>query len=176
MLNDSEKLEIRKEHQRKKYAENPEPTKARSKRWKEENRDRAKELDHIRYMANRDKAIERARQWRINHPEQDRMLKRRWEAAHPEATLLKVHRRRARKLDAPRNDLTLKQWQAIKAYYGQKCVYCGRKTARLTQDHITPLSKGGSHTVSNVLPACRPCNSKKGVGAPPIPVQPLLLL
>ncbi len=85
-------------------------------------------------------------------------------------------RRRARKLQVPVNDLTGIQWLAIKAHYGNRCVYCGRKMQRLTQDHITPLSKGGSHTLSNVVPACQRCNSKKGVKSPLIPIQPLLLI
>jgi 5-methylcytosine-specific restriction endonuclease McrA len=59
--------------------------------------------------------------------------------------------------------------------YGHCCVYCGRKMQRLTQDHITPLSRGGNHTKSNIVPACRSCNSKKGTGEPLVPVQPMLL-
>ncbi len=29
-------------------------------------------------------------------------------------------------------------------------------------DHVTPLSKGGSHTVANLVPACARCNLEKG--------------
>lgn len=82
---------------------------------------------------------------------------------------------RARKHDAPINDFTQQQWKDMKAHYGHKCVYCGKKSQRLTQDHIIPLSKGGAHTMSNIVPACKSCNSKKHVGPPIIPVQPLLL-
>jgi 5-methylcytosine-specific restriction endonuclease McrA len=28
-------------------------------------------------------------------------------------------------------------------------------------DHKLPLSRGGSNTIDNVVPACRPCNQKK---------------
>lgn len=44
-----------------------------------------------------------------------------------------------------------------------------------TTAHLVPLAKGGTHTFSNVVPACQSCNSKKGTGAPLVPVQPLLL-
>jgi 5-methylcytosine-specific restriction endonuclease McrA len=84
-------------------------------------------------------------------------------------------RRRALRNGAPRSDLTAAQWTAIKAHYSYRCVYCGTKPKRLTQDHVTPLSKGGSHTVSNIVPACRSCNSRKGTGGPIVPIQPLLL-
>lgn len=40
------------------------------------------------------------------------------------------------------------------------CGYCG-KTAN-TLDHIVPVSHGGISETSNLLPACSPCNSKKG--------------
>jgi len=44
------------------------------------------------------------------------------------------------------------------------CAYCGRQftSARLTRDHIVPISRGGGDTWTNVVAACLPCNQKKG--------------
>mgnify|MGYP001617551454 CR=1 FL=1 len=85
-------------------------------------------------------------------------------------------RRRARKAYAPINDLSAAQWREIQAAYAHRCAYCGKRAkGHLTQDHITPLIKGGNHTASNVLPACRSCNARKWTGPSPVPVQPLLL-
>jgi 5-methylcytosine-specific restriction endonuclease McrA len=58
-------------------------------------------------------------------------------------------------------NLTASQWMEIKDKFSNSCAYCHRETI-LTMDHIIPLSKGGEHTAENVLPACRPCNGKKG--------------
>lgn len=44
---------------------------------------------------------------------------------------------------------------------GNICIYCCEK-AKLTVDHLLPISKGGPHTLSNLLPACHSCNSSKG--------------
>lgn len=44
---------------------------------------------------------------------------------------------------------------------GYKCAYCGFKSL-LTIDHITPLSKGGTNTASNLQILCKDCNNKKG--------------
>lgn len=110
--------------------------------------------------ANREKLCEKARAYRLAHLEEEKARVALW---------------RARKQNAPRHDLTAAQWKAIKEHYGHRCVYCGRKMQRLTQDHIIPLSKGGTHTVQNVVPACLSCNSKKQAGPPLKPVQPLLL-
>lgn len=84
--------------------------------------------------------------------------------------------RRARKAGVPLNDLTAAQWREIQEAQEHRCYYCHtRCKGRLTQDHLTPLSKGGSHTLHNVIGACVSCNSKKRTGPPPVPVQPLLL-
>lgn len=56
--------------------------------------------------------------------------------------------------------LTRKEWIAIKEKFGNRCAYCG-KEARLEMDHVIPLSRGGTHTASNIVPACRTCNAKK---------------
>ncbi len=44
------------------------------------------------------------------------------------------------------------------------CAYCGQrfKEDDLTTDHVIPVSKGGKHLWTNVLSACRGCNSAKG--------------
>ncbi|MGI0149759.1 MAG: HNH endonuclease [Thermoplasmata archaeon] len=55
----------------------------------------------------------------------------------------------------------------MKNLYGNRCVYCGSLPASLSQDHVTPLIKGGGHTWNNIVPSCRSCNSKKHVGSPP---------
>ena len=51
-------------------------------------------------------------------------------------------------------------WQKIKEYYNYSCAYCG-KIAILTQDHMTPKSKGGESIPENIAPACEECNQRK---------------
>jgi 5-methylcytosine-specific restriction protein A len=43
------------------------------------------------------------------------------------------------------------------------CYYCGRRVGHraLTMDHQVPLGRGGRSTRSNVVPACKPCNTNK---------------
>jgi HNH endonuclease len=99
-----------------------------------------------------------------------------YDKSHPEIQANKHRRRRAAKLSAPLNDFTPEQWEEMKAACGFRCTYCGKKRKQLTQDHITPLIKGGSHTASNIVPACLSCNSIKHDGDILGPVQPMLLL
>lgn len=53
----------------------------------------------------------------------------------------------------------------IYARDGYKCVYCGY-FADLTIDHIVPVSRGGTNSVSNLATACRSCNSSKNDKTP----------
>jgi 5-methylcytosine-specific restriction endonuclease McrA len=101
----------------------------------------------------------------------------RWRKAHPEYVQGKDGRRQARKRGAPVNDFTVAQWRAMQEAYAHRCVYCGkRRKGKLTQDHITPFVRGGSHTAANIVPACRSCNSRKSDGPVLVPVQPLLFV
>lgn len=51
---------------------------------------------------------------------------------------------------------------ALKKAWGYKCAYCNCTPTALTQDHVVPVTKGGEHTISNIVPACQSCNSAKG--------------
>lgn len=46
-----------------------------------------------------------------------------------------------------------------------KCVYCSTSND-LTLDHVIPKSKGGKNTWSNLVTACKKCNSRKGDRTP----------
>lgn len=58
---------------------------------------------------------------------------------------------------------TLGEWETLKAQYNWTCPACGKTELeiKLTEDHIIPLSKGGSNNIENIQPLCGPCNSKK---------------
>lgn len=73
----------------------------------------------------------------------------------------KTKRYRARKHGAAGSH-TLEEWLGLCANYGWKCLRCGEPRL-LTEDHIEPLSKGGSDYIENIQPLCGPCNSAKGV-------------
>jgi len=59
---------------------------------------------------------------------------------------------------------TFGEWELLKKQYGYCCPHCGKSepVIQLTEDHIIPLSKGGSDLIENIQPLCRNCNCKKG--------------
>lgn len=42
---------------------------------------------------------------------------------------------------------------------GYECQYCGAPAENV--DHVTPRSRGGTHTWENVVASCRRCNARK---------------
>jgi HNH endonuclease len=56
------------------------------------------------------------------------------------------------------------------------CGYCGEQfaDADLTVEHITPVSRGGRDEWTNVVTACRSCNTRKGSRTPEEAHMPLL--
>lgn len=127
--------------------------------WREVNAERAREANRL---------------WYAEHRDEVREYRRRYRETNRDAIRTSNNRRKALHRGAEVNDLTGAEWTAIKAAYGHRCAYCHVKPKRLTQDHVIPLAKGGHHTASNVVPACQPCNSRKGDRPAPI-YQPLLM-
>lgn len=58
------------------------------------------------------------------------------------------------------------------------CLYCGYTFSEgaLTRDHVIPLSRGGGDRWSNVVSACRSCNTRKGGRTPEQAGMPLLAI
>ena len=121
-----------------------------------------------------EKARAAAKKWNHAHPEMRREQKRRqyardplkgqaqraaWHAAHPEVRKISSERYMARKATAV-GSFTTKEWLALVATFAGRCAYCGEE-GPLQADHRTPLSRGGTNFIWNILPACRSCNCRK---------------
>lgn len=59
-----------------------------------------------------------------------------------------------------------KQWLDLRdkviARDGYVCAYCLSEEGPFSIDHIWPVSRGGSHELTNMTVACTHCNSSKG--------------
>lgn len=78
-----------------------------------------------------------------------------------------AHLEQARTLGAH----TEAEWWALVRAVQRRCHYCGVEASltnarshprHLEQDHLIPLSRGGSDAIDNIVVACRGCNLDKG--------------
>lgn len=119
-----------------------------------------KERDRIRNASNRDKSAA----YRAEHGPELKIAHAEYMKKNPEKRRLSTAKRRALKYgNTPLDEmLTSTEWLAILAEANGHCAYCD-KEAKLTLDHVIPLSKGGKHSKDNVVPACGHCNDSKGI-------------
>jgi 5-methylcytosine-specific restriction endonuclease McrA len=183
--------EIENVQERSRYAQNPEKFRKLSAEWYEKNRElvavrkkrkwkqdptfraslrayRRANSERYRlyyrnfYSRNRESRLALNRKWRKEHPDADTRYKAKARAKNPEPFREKGRRYDLRKRNAPGSH-TFEQWMARVEFYVWRCVYCKKELTvqTLTQDHVKPVSKGGSNWASNLVPACKSCNSSK---------------
>jgi hypothetical protein len=57
--------------------------------------------------------------------------------------------------------LRVRRWrQSLHELTDHCCVYCGQRSESI--DHMHPRSRGGPSVTENCVPACLPCNGRKG--------------
>ena len=123
----------------------------RQKYWstdRAKSRDKRRERERARRIANPGAGAEAVRSWRKLNPARARIQ-----------ALVDRAKRRARMNSAP-GSVTAQQIADLFAVW-QCCAYCRRSDCKLTIDHVQPLTRGGSNDISNLVPACRSCNSRK---------------
>lgn len=58
-----------------------------------------------------------------------------------------------------RISLSMRTRRLIHEQYKNTCVYCGEPSEQI--DHVTPVSRGGTNDLSNLVASCAACNRKK---------------
>jgi 5-methylcytosine-specific restriction endonuclease McrA len=131
-------------------------------------RERRRMADRERRLTDPDfvrRSAERARRWRLAHPERSRAHRRAWldEVPIREAAVrcAATANSRARMYGVDGQigyETVLELWRREPV-----CVDCGEGRGL---DHVIPLSRGGSNTSGNLANRCRSCNSRKGKRLP----------
>jgi len=148
--NREEELKKRKISRKKQRLANPEAWKAKQrgyqKKWlsKPGNKEKRFALISAWMRANRAKMNAAYKRWYVKN----------------QAALRQVARQRSELYG--KSNFSFEQWLEILDRFGYRCAYCLRSDVKLTMDHVIPLSCGGKHEAENIVPACKPCNSKKG--------------
>jgi 5-methylcytosine-specific restriction endonuclease McrA len=151
--------------ERKDRAANPE--KYRAKDNARPNRSRTAEEARAYYAKNRKRILEWQRTWLKQLPEEKRekyrarrrVYIRNYLEKNPEKGRLHHRKRSAQKRLAP-GHVSDRDWKRLINRHRGLCAYCGTEPYA-HMDHVVPLSRGGRHSIGNVLPACPLCNLGK---------------
>lgn len=130
------------------------------RRWKKANAEKEAAKSRKWAKDNPEKANARAKRWQKNNPEKVAASNRLWKKNNPEKVAAKNSRRRTQKTKAG-GSFTGAEWKALVDHYGGRCLCCGCTDAKLTADHIIPVSMGGTSSIDNIQPLCGKCNSSK---------------
>lgn len=157
---------------------NPQRARTSTSQWYRENRSKMRESAKAWRLANIEYSRHRSRGWNKCNRERCQENMRRWQsanldrlrdqyrkhyAADPERFCEKVRQRKALKRAAGSQALvpvTAGNKRQRFAAWGHRCAYCNA-AGELTVDHVKPLIAGGLDDLSNIVPACRRCNSSK---------------
>ncbi len=130
----------------------------RMRRWRIKHPEKGKQYSEQHKV----ETAERGRRWRKNNKERVNRYRRDHYRKFPEKDLFRTKRRRDRMRNAGGTH-TLQEWEMLKKEYDYYCPACGKcePKIKLTEDHIIPISKGGSDNIKNIQPLCGSCNIKK---------------
>jgi hypothetical protein len=135
---------------------NSEKQKEYGKAWYQKNKERLSIEHKAKYEANPEPAKARARKWAKDNPEALYLSKQ----VHKE-------RRRANLNNVENDDHTIAQlhkyWRS-KGIDPKYCTYCDEywpKWKTSMGDHVLAVTRGGSNTMDNIVPACIDCNRSK---------------
>lgn len=145
---------------REKYKKNPEYFRAIQRKWREANPERKREISAQYGERHRERLNAKQRE-RSRSPERQEFMRgylRKHREANPDLYRTYTHNRRARSLAGGVH--TSEEWLAKIDEFNGRCAYCA-SSEDLTRDHVVPLCRGGSNQISNIVPACNSCNSRK---------------
>ena len=111
-------------------------------RWKDANRDRVRAYQREWYRLNSEKVIKN----NLDYAKRNRSSVTAYQ--------------RKRKLKLKEGGWTQQQWEDLVTEWNNCCAYCGAE-GKVEADHCVPLSRGGKHDISNIIPSCRTCNQQK---------------
>jgi 5-methylcytosine-specific restriction endonuclease McrA len=136
--------------------------KAKQKRYREANPEKARDSKNRSVAKRKDYYLKKAYEWRDanreRYLENQRRYTREVRVYDKNKCLQWVHKRR----DRMRGVVNPAEWRALVEQYDGKCLCCGRDDLKMTMDHVIPIIKGGPHLISNIQPLCMPCNRRKG--------------
>ena len=99
------------------------------------------------------------RDWEIRN----RLHREQYRKSHRVEALIRYWNHEIKKRGTSDGSITVLSWKNRINDFQGLCVYCHSFVGNSAHmDHVKPLSRGGTHVITNVVPACEFCNKSKG--------------
>jgi 5-methylcytosine-specific restriction endonuclease McrA len=124
------------------FASNKQKLSIASKNWRSNNSERKAATDRLWVLENREKVRANANRWAEKNPDKKSLS------------------RQIRRARLQQSKIFLVTNLQLKKLMTRPCMYCGGQAQHI--DHVIALSRGGSHSIGNLVPSCAACNLSKG--------------
>ncbi len=138
------------------YIKNQSKVKETVRKYRLENPEIIRKRKADYHKRNKDKIIMKVSEWQKNNPERVKLQRKLFGKRHRQEMNMRAAQRRAR---IRNNGVFFVTKKEIKKLYASPCFYCGADAEHI--DHLIPISRGGRHSIGNLLPACANCNHAK---------------
>lgn len=140
--------------------------KAKQKEYYLAHKEEIKQRTKIYSQLHRERQNLSKKKWAKNHPEYEKTRVSKWKIANPEAMKIIRVRGENKRRAIKRNvlvSITLQEMNELIQNSKNICFWCDEyiPEGQMHLDHVYPLSKGGGHTISNIVVSCADCNMKK---------------
>lgn len=165
--NNKKYIQNNKEHMREyykeKYWKNPEKYRENRRRSNINNKDIIEERRKIYYQNNKDLILLRDKIYKDKNRDRVNARNRQYYKNHKEDFIFRARERKKRIRETKDGTITKETLDYMYESQFHKCDYCGCNLDEVGKhlDHILPLVKGGTHTLSNVHWVCPKCNLSK---------------
>lgn len=162
------------------WAQHPEKYKAKELRHREKRKPKVKLYKKAYRLKNLAECRRKNREWQQcqrlhrreymrryyeKHGEKMRKRTLAWYHRNPGKHSVSVVKRRRKTAECPLHEVAvINAWmKEVRSKEFARCYWCGTKVrgSDIHFDHVTPLSKGGTHSIGNLCASCSECNLTK---------------
>ena len=105
------------------------------------------------------------RKFRLNYPEIVKGYEKKRNQTDKRRQQMRIKNYTRRALKKEGGSFTVEEFYQKLVECNFRCHYCKIELTpeNISRDHLIPLSKGGINIISNIVPCCMSCNSRKGI-------------